>query len=101
MFSTDAIVTAVASFFTEDPSAFEGYKFYTRIAEGAEAPSIGRAALEFLEDETEAFAVRMGSNIAADPWSLTELLDNIIKAFPAELLPALGAKLAQGFVGYV
>lgn len=95
------LVDTIAKFFTEDPPAFEGYEFYIRIANGADAESVGRAALVFLENETDEFYGKLASNTALDPWSFAELVYNLACAYPAYLLEPLGERLIAAFTPYV
>lgn len=94
---TNPIVDAVAGFFTEDPSAFTTHRFVTAIAKCEDYASVGRLALDFLETQTLIFAENMNRPNTPDRWSLAQLLDDVIKAWPQEWQAPLGEKLAGAF----
>lgn len=96
---TNTLADAVAGFFTDDPGEFEDQQFVRYIRRGEQPALVGQAAIRFLTEEAEQFCDRQDDD--EDPWCLTDLLVEVVKAFPAELLPALGAKLTHVFTEHL
>jgi hypothetical protein len=97
---TNPVMDAIVGFFTEDPWAFDSEDFWRRIASNADYATTGRAALAFLEDKLEPFADAMSAPHSRDEWGFTELLQNILRDFPAEWVTPFGEALDGALAQY-